>query len=371
MAAEPDAEDGPANIPQGRCPCEPAGVSAARSDSDQNCQSSHAESRPGIKSAYPKMPKGGVKENRFSISRDMQHCFVIPRDCAGIAGEQTSRQSRRRRLCKGVAERLTLQGVTRISGQFPPSASIGRSWRRFSPCCGWSAVNQKLSAGLRPLACAAGWTWWRRRRETHISAEPLGPQAPPRFSQADADERWPPGPGTSSRQGPQAPVSLTSPCAGPESGSRSALNLLVTVETLKKRSEFLRIRGGARWATSSFVLEAKPRVERAEVEDGSTSSSKAGPRFGFTVSKKTGSAVTRNKIRRRLKAAVAELAPKLAVAGSDYVLVARTSAAARPFASLLADLEQAFVRVNRAMSSGARREQKLKGAKGPGRPDIN
>lgn len=146
--------------------------------------------------------------------------------------------------------------------------------------------------------------------------------------------------------------------------------MLVTVETLKKRSEFLRIRGGARWATSAFVLEAKPRPERVEAGCGGASF-KAGPRFGFTVSKKTGSAVTRNRIRRRLKAVVAELAPKLAVAGSDYVLVARTSAATRSFASLLADLEQAFVRVNRSMSSGARREQKREGAEGPGRRDIN
>lgn len=127
--------------------------------------------------------------------------------------------------------------------------------------------------------------------------------------------------------------------------------MLVTVETLKKRSEFLRIRGGARWAAPSFVLEAKPRVEPGEADGECALPDKAGPRFGFTVSKKTGSAVTRNRIRRRLKAAVAELALKLARADSDYVLVARTSAATQPFASLLADLEQAFVRVNRSMRS--------------------
>lgn len=146
------------------------------------------------------------------------------------------------------------------------------------------------------------------------------------------------------------------------------LLLLVTVKTLKKRSEFLRIRGGARWATSAFVLEAKPRPQQSKVEGERASSIEPGARFGFTVTKKTGSAVTRNRIRRRLKAAVAELAPKCARGDSDYVLVARTSAVSRPFTSLLADLEQAFVRVNRSINAGARSEPRREGAKSPKAP---
>lgn len=120
------------------------------------------------------------------------------------------------------------------------------------------------------------------------------------------------------------------------------------METLKKRSEFLRIRGGARWATAAFVLEAKPRPEFAE--PGST----AAPRFGFTVTKKLGSAVVRNRIRRRLKSAVEKLAPRHARPGCDYVLVARAGALTRPFPDLLSDLEQAFERVNRVIDSRAR-----------------
>ena len=123
------------------------------------------------------------------------------------------------------------------------------------------------------------------------------------------------------------------------------------METLKKRSEFLRIRGGARWATPAFVLEAKPRTSTPAHSTFGTKAS----RFGFTATKKLGSAVVRNRIRRRLKAAVDVLAPRCARSDCDYVLVARSSAETRPFVSLCGDLEQAFIRVNRVMNSGHRR----------------
>ena len=58
------------------------------------------------------------------------------------------------------------------------------------------------------------------------------------------------------------------------------------------------------------------------------------PRFGFTATKKLGNAVTRNRIRRRLKEAVRLVAPGAARAGCDYVLIAREAAATRPFAAL-------------------------------------
>jgi ribonuclease P protein component len=67
-----------------------------------------------------------------------------------------------------------------------------------------------------------------------------------------------------------------------------------------------------------------------------------GPRFGFTVTKKIGNAVTRNRIRRRLKAALTELAPALAQPGFDYVVVARAIAFSRPYADIVSDLTRAF-----------------------------
>lgn len=71
-----------------------------------------------------------------------------------------------------------------------------------------------------------------------------------------------------------------------------------------------------------------------------------GPRFGFTVTKKLGGAVVRNRIRRRLKAAILELVDGHARPGFDYVLIARKAALDRPFAALKKDLEDALHRVH-------------------------
>lgn len=119
------------------------------------------------------------------------------------------------------------------------------------------------------------------------------------------------------------------------------------IETLKKRSEFLATRKGARWATPHFVLEALKRAPQPSATQSSA-------RFGFTVSKKVGGAVERNRIKRRLKAAVAQTQGQHARAGLDYVLIARRPALAAPFASLLADLVTALGRVSSGKPQGAR-----------------
>jgi ribonuclease P protein component len=116
----------------------------------------------------------------------------------------------------------------------------------------------------------------------------------------------------------------------------------VALRTLKKRSEFLRLRGGARFATPCFVLETRHRVPA----DGAVAPGE--PRFGFTVTKKLGGAVVRNRIRRRLKAAVVAVSGQFAQPGHDYVLVARIAALDRAFPELKKDLERALHRVHHA-----------------------
>ena len=125
----------------------------------------------------------------------------------------------------------------------------------------------------------------------------------------------------------------------------------MAVATLKKRSEFLRLRGGARFATPSFVVETRPRISGVAslaAPEASDPAARAadGPRFGFTVTKKLGGAVIRNRIRRRLKAVVGLVAPALARSNHDYVLVARLAALDRTFADLKKDLERALQRVH-------------------------
>lgn len=116
--------------------------------------------------------------------------------------------------------------------------------------------------------------------------------------------------------------------------------------TLKKRSEFLRARGGRRWSSHAFVLEARLRPDDA--------SGPQAARFGFTVSKKIGSAVVRNRVRRRLRALAAALEPSQVRRGYDYVLIARPGAAERPYRDLKADLELALSRVHQSPSTKGR-----------------
>src|SRR5687768_16707553 len=87
------------------------------------------------------------------------------------------------------------------------------------------------------------------------------------------------------------------------------------VTTLKRRAEFLRVRKGARWAGPAFVLEAKERIPRL----GSGPAEGPEPRFGFTVTRQIGKAVERNRIKRRLKAAVRGVSPDHARGNFDYV----------------------------------------------------
>lgn len=107
--------------------------------------------------------------------------------------------------------------------------------------------------------------------------------------------------------------------------------------TLKRRAEFLRVRGGGRWATPAFVLEGKQRSAAAAAD---------APRFGFTVSKQVGNAVERNRIKRRLKAAVRDVLLERARRDFDYVVIARRPALDTAFASLVSDLVEALKRVH-------------------------
>jgi ribonuclease P protein component len=115
--------------------------------------------------------------------------------------------------------------------------------------------------------------------------------------------------------------------------------------TLKRRPEFLNVRGGGRWATPAFVLEGKRRDSAIAY---------AAPRFGFTVSKQVGGAVERNRIKRRLKAATRDVLLEHAQRDYDYVLIARRPALDAAFAALVSDLAEALKRVH-ARSERAQR----------------
>jgi len=101
---------------------------------------------------------------------------------------------------------------------------------------------------------------------------------------------------------------------------------------LIKRSQFQRAARGNRAGRSAFGLQS---IAAAETEPG----------IGYTVTKKTGNSPERNRIKRRLRAAVTACARDFHP-HHDYVLVGRREALSEPFAKLVADLGALIVRVH-------------------------
>jgi ribonuclease P protein component len=122
------------------------------------------------------------------------------------------------------------------------------------------------------------------------------------------------------------------------------------MQRLTKRKDYVQVARGARTPRSGFLLQT---IERRPVEGEA-----AGPaRFGFTVTKKIGNAVVRNRIRRRLKEAVRLEGALAAKPGTDYVLVGRRPALDQPFADLVADVVGAVKSASKpkAGSEGSRK----------------
>ena len=83
-----------------------------------------------------------------------------------------------------------------------------------------------------------------------------------------------------------------------------------------------------------FVLLVRPR------DDGDSTI-----RVGFTVTKKIGNAVIRNRMKRRFRALAREILPELGVSGADHVLIGRAGGIERDYASLSAELKRALKKV--------------------------
>jgi ribonuclease P protein component len=83
----------------------------------------------------------------------------------------------------------------------------------------------------------------------------------------------------------------------------------------------------------NVVVEARRRAQAGPVG------------LGFTASKKVGGAVVRNRAKRRLREAARQLLPDFAMAGVDYVFVARAQTATALWAALLDDVGNALIRL--------------------------
>ena len=119
------------------------------------------------------------------------------------------------------------------------------------------------------------------------------------------------------------------------------------VARLKRRAEFLRVAAERnKWVAPGLILQARPRGP-----DASDLLPADAIRVGFTVSRKVGGAVVRNRARRRLRAAVEAVLPSCGRAGYDYVVIGRKTTLNRPFDALLGDLQAAFARLGRGPRS--------------------
>jgi ribonuclease P protein component len=146
--------------------------------------------------------------------------------------------------------------------------------------------------------------------EAHLPAEQSRPQAPARVPQPHGDARRPQGAERAPRPRPQEAQRLA---------------------TIKKRADFLAANGGRRASTPGFILLVRDRKD----QDPSM-------RVGFTVTRKIGGAVVRNRMKRRFRALAREIVPAKGFAGSDHVMIGRARGVERDFGLLRSELTQAL-----------------------------
>lgn len=164
------------------------------------------------------------------------------------------------------------------------------------------------------------------RHETHFSAEPDQAHPSARLSGSHGDQGWTQGDQPAPRQGPKEALRL----------SRPSPAVPPPVAFLRRRAEYLALRDATGAPTRSFLALKRNRADQDPAV-----------RFGFTVTRRIGKAVKRNRIRRRLREAARSVAPRYGEPGCDYVLIARAAAFDRSWADLLDDLRRALLSLAR------------------------
>jgi ribonuclease P protein component len=107
------------------------------------------------------------------------------------------------------------------------------------------------------------------------------------------------------------------------------------MERLKRRKDFLAAAAGTSVSTPGFIVQERCRGNGGPV------------RVGFTVSRKVGGAVERNRLRRQLREIVRLSATTSLHAGSDYVLIGRRAGLELSFVRLTVDFAGALKRLHK------------------------
>jgi ribonuclease P protein component len=105
------------------------------------------------------------------------------------------------------------------------------------------------------------------------------------------------------------------------------------MQRLRQRADFLAAAAGRKLTTAGFILQVRGRADQGPM------------RVGFTVSKKVGTAVERNRVRRRLKGVVGRMAIGPLRSGHDYVLIGRRAALTLSFDRMVEELKMALWRL--------------------------
>ena len=175
--------------------------------------------------------------------------------------------------------------------------------------------------------------FWSSGEQAHVPAEQPPQGQDPRLPAAHAHPRWPRRSRGASPQGPRAPQRLTSPRPGAATGYP---DVLPSESRMRHRAEFtLAVRRGTRAGRPSLTGHLLTQLQNGEPA-----------RVGFVVSRAVGTAVVRNRVRRRLRALVCGYLDVLP-AGSLLVVRANPPAAAAHQADLAADLDLVMSRLLR------------------------
>jgi len=157
--------------------------------------------------------------------------------------------------------------------------------------------------------------------EADLSTEPAGASAPSRLPRAHGDPGRAQGAGEPPRQGPDEAERLA---VAPAAVGQTV------IPTVSARKDFLAANSGRRAATPGFVLLVRRREDESPM------------RAGYTVTKKIGNAVIRNRLKRRMRALVRLVLPASGIAHADHVLIGRAEGLTRGFDALAADLTKAL-----------------------------
>jgi ribonuclease P protein component len=169
--------------------------------------------------------------------------------------------------------------------------------------------------------------------EADLSTEQPGARTSPRLPRTFGNSGRSQRPARSPQPRPEEAVRLTDP-AGSVSVTAPAETASLTI--LSVRRDFLAANAGKRARMPGFVLLVRDR------QDGSPDM-----RIGYTVTKKIGNAVVRNRMKRRLRELARDLLPTNGIRGADHVLIGRNGGIERDYALLRTELTKALAKVMR------------------------